>query len=87
MGASIANIVALLSKDLLLLVGISILLGSPIAWYFAQQWLKDFAFHIAIEWWMFAAAGGLAIAFALLTLSYQAIRAAIVNPVDSLRNE
>ena len=87
LGASISNIVALLSKDLLLLVGISILLGSPIAWYFAQQWLKDFAFHIAIEWWMFAAAGGLAIAFALLTLSYQAIRAAIVNPVDSLRNE
>lgn len=87
LGASMLNIVGLLSKDLLLLVLISIALGSPIAWYFGQQWLKDFAFHIHIQWWMFVLAGVMAIGIALLTVSYQAIRAAVVNPVDSLRNE
>lgn len=87
LGASMLHIVSLLSKDLLLLVLISIALGSPIAWYFGQQWLKDFAFHIRIEWWMFVLAGAMAIVLALLTISYQAIRAAVVNPVDSLRNE
>lgn len=87
LGASMFNIIGLLSKDLLLLVLISIALGSPIAWYFGQQWLKDFAFHIHIQWWMFVLAGMMAIGIALLTVSYQAIRAAVVNPVDSLRNE
>lgn len=87
LGASMFNIISLLSKDLLVLVVISIALGSPIAWYFGQQWLKDFAFHINIQWWMFVLAGLMAIGVALLTVSYQAIRAAVVNPVDSLRNE
>lgn len=87
LGASIANIVTLLSKDLLVLVMIAIALGSPIAWYFTNQWLADFAYRIDIQWWMFAIAGVAAIGVALLTISLQAVRAAVANPVESLKNE
>jgi len=87
LGASMANIVTLLSKDLLILVIIAIALGSPIAWYFTNQWLEDFAYRITIQWWMFALAGMAAVAIALLTVSFQAVRAAVANPVHSLRSE
>ena len=87
LGASVSQIVGLLSKDFLILVFISILIASPIAYYFMQKWLQDFAFRIEISWWIFALAGAVALLIALLTVSYQAIRAALANPVKSLRTE
>lgn len=87
LGASIPDIVTLLSKDLLLLVLVAIVLGSPLAWYFTKQWLTDFAYRIDVSCWMFALAGVAAVAVALLTISLQAIRAAVANPVESLRSE
>lgn len=87
LGASVASIVALLSKDFLKLVLIAILLASPIAWYAMNRWLSDFAYRVDISWWVFALAGLLAIGIALLTVSFQSIRAALVNPVKSLRSE
>ena len=87
LGASVQGIVALLSKDFIKLVLIAILIASPLAWYFMNGWLKDFAYHISIQWWVFAATGLLAIIIALLTVSYQSIRAALMNPVESLRSE
>jgi len=85
LGASVGNIINMLSRDFVKLVGIAILIASPIAWYAMNHWLADFAYRIDIEWWMFALAGLVAVAVALLTVSLQAIRAAIANPVDSLR--
>ncbi|MEZ0483005.1 ABC transporter permease [Fibrella aquatica] len=87
LGASVASIVTLLSQDLLKLVLIAILLASPIAWYAMHRWLQDFAYKIDIEWWMFALAGTSAIAIALVTVSFQSIKAALMNPVKSLRTE
>ncbi len=87
LGASVSQIVGLLSKDFLKLVLISILIASPIAYYFMHKWLQDFAFRIEISWWIFALAGVLALLIALFTVSYQAIKAAVANPVKSLRTE
>lgn len=87
LGASVTSIVALLSKDFLRLVLIAIVIASPIAWYVMNKWLQDFAYKVTIEWWVFALAGTLAIAIALLTVSFQSIKAALVNPVKSLRSE
>ncbi len=87
LGASVMNITTLLSKDFLILVVISILIASPIAYYFMHQWLQDFAYRINISWWMFVLAGVLSLVIALLTVSFQAIRAAMANPVKSLRTE
>ena len=87
LGASVTNIVAMLSKDFLKLVVISALLAFPIAWWAMNNWLQDFAYHINISWWIFLAAGSLAVLIALLTISFQAIKAALTNPVKSLRSE
>ncbi|GAB3963995.1 ABC transporter permease [Spirosoma terrae] len=87
LGASVGSIVTLLSKDFLKLVAISILIASPIAWYAMNQWLNDFAYKIDIEWWMFAVAGLVAVGIALLTVSFQSVKAALTNPVKSLRSE
>jgi len=87
LGASVTSLVALLSGDFLKLVAIAIVLASPLAWWGVQQWLQQFAYRIDIEVWVFALAGGLAIGIALLTVSFQAIRAALANPVRSLRSE
>jgi putative ABC transport system permease protein len=87
LGASVGNIIGLLSRDFIKLVLISILFGSPVAWYAMNAWLADFAFHITISWWMFVAAGFLAIGIALLTVSFQSIKAALMNPVKSLKSE
>lgn len=87
LGASITSIVALLSKDFIKLVLIAFLIATPIAYYFMSQWLQDFAYRIELHWWMFALAGFAAISIALLTVSFQSIRAALANPVNSLRNE
>ncbi|WP_028298025.1 ABC transporter permease [Olivibacter sitiensis] len=87
LGASVSGIATLLTKDFVKLVLIAIIIASPIAWWAMSKWLEDFAYRIDIEWWMFALAGFAAIVIALLTVSGQAIRAAIANPVDSLRDE
>jgi putative ABC transport system permease protein len=87
LGASVSSIVGLLSKDFLKLVLIAIVIASPIAGYVMNQWLRDFAYKIDIEWWIFALAGLLAIGIALLTVSFQSIKAALMNPVTSLRSE
>ena len=82
-----SQIVRLLSKDFLKLVLIAIVIASPIAYYFMDKWLQDFAYKITISWWIFALAGVTAVAIALFTVSYQAIKAAVANPVKSLRTE
>lgn len=87
LGASVGGLVSLLSKDFLLLVGTAIIIASPLAWYIMNNWLQDFAYRININWWMFFMAGIIAIAIALITISFQAIKAAIANPVKSLRSE
>jgi putative ABC transport system permease protein len=87
LGASVLSIVGLLSKDFLKLVLIAILLASPLAWYAMNRWLQDFAYRVEVSWWVFALAGSLAVGIALLTVSFQSIRAALVNPVKSLRSE
>ncbi len=87
LGATEQNIVMLLSKDFVKLVLVAILIASPIAWYFMHQWLQDFAYRINISWWIFALAGASAIAIALITVSFHAIKAAMRNPVRNLRTE
>jgi putative ABC transport system permease protein len=87
LGATVTDIVAMLSKDFLWLVVLAIVIASPVAWYFMHKWLQDFAYRIPISWWIFAIAGACAVGVALLTVSYRAFRAATANPVDSLRTE
>jgi len=87
LGASVANIVILISKDFILLVVIALIIASPIAWFIMHRWLQDFAYRIDISWWIFLLAGSLAVFIALATISYQAIKAAVANPVKSLRTE
>jgi putative ABC transport system permease protein len=87
LGASVAGIATLLSKDFLKLVLISIVIASPIAWFLMHKWLEDFAYRISIGWWVFAIVGFVAVLIALLTVSFQAIKAAVANPVKSLRTE
>jgi putative ABC transport system permease protein len=77
----------LLSKDFLLLVLISLLIATPVAWYGMNQWLQNYAFRTEITWWIFAFSGLIAITIAIVTVSFQAIKAAISNPVESLRSE
>jgi putative ABC transport system permease protein len=86
-GATVANVVALLSKDFVRLVLLANLIAWPVAWFAMNKWLQNFAYRIDIGWWVFVLAGGLALVIALLTVSTQAIRAALANPVDSLRYE
>ncbi len=87
LGASVTNIVALLSKDFMKLVGISIIIASPIAWFIMNKWLEEFAYRIHISWLVFVITTFIAIVIALATISFQAIKAAIANPVESLRTE
>ena len=87
LGASVSNIVIMLSKDFAKLVLIASVFAIPLAWWAMNKWLQDFAYRINIGWWVFAAAGILALMIALLTVSSQAIKAAIANPVKSLRTE
>jgi putative ABC transport system permease protein len=77
----------LLTKDFLKLVVISLIIASPLAWWIMNNWLQDFAYRIYISWWMFVLAGLIAIVIAMITVSSQAIKAAIANPVKSLRTE
>jgi putative ABC transport system permease protein len=87
LGASVSNIVGLLSKDFLKLVLIAFVIASPLSWFAMHQWLEGFAYRIPIGWWVFAIAGVAAIGIAFATISFQAIKAALANPVKSLRTE
>ncbi|HYJ37061.1 MAG TPA: ABC transporter permease [Chitinophagaceae bacterium] len=87
LGATVSNVVALLSKDFLRLVGIASVIAFPLAYWAMFNWLQDFAYRVSISWWVFIAAGVLALVIALATVSFQAVKAAIMNPVKSLRTE
>ena len=87
LGASVQSIVRLLSKDFLVLVFIAFLIACPLAWYGMNKWLQDFAYKVDISWLVFLIAGAVALVIALATVSFQAIKAAIANPVNSLRTE
>jgi ABC-type antimicrobial peptide transport system permease subunit len=86
-GASVTNIVAILSKDFVGLVIIAFLIASPIAWWAANKWMENFAYRTSMSWWVFAISGALMILISLITLSVQIIKAAMANPVKSLRTE
>ncbi|MCF0057939.1 ABC transporter permease [Dyadobacter sp. CY356] len=87
LGASVTSVVALLSKDFFKLVFISILLATPVAWYLMHQWLQDFSERIEIAWWVFALAGLMAMVITIFTVSFQSIKAALMNPVKSLKTD
>ena len=87
LGASVSNVALILSKEFLLLVILSNVIAWPVAYFFMNKWLQDFAYRINIVWWMFVLSGGIALLIALLTVSFQAIKAATTNPVKSLRYE
>jgi NADH:ubiquinone oxidoreductase subunit K len=87
LGASVPGIAGLLSKDFLQLVLLSCLIAFPLAWWAMNSWLQDFQYRISIHWWVFVAAAVLAILIALITISFQAVKAALTNPVKSLRTE
>lgn len=87
LGASVAGIATLLSKDFLKLVIVSFVIAAPISWWAMNAWLQDYNYRVSIEWWVFAMAGFLSVIIAIITVSYQAIKAAVANPVRSLRTE
>ncbi len=87
LGATVSSVVYLFSKEFIILIGIAFAIATPIAWYFMHKWLQDYAYRINISWWLFIAGGIASIAIALITVSFQAIKAAVANPVKSLRTE
>lgn len=87
LGASIGSLIALSLKDFLKLVLVAIVIASPISWYAMNKWLQNFEFKIEIKWWIFALTGILMAAIALITVSFQSIKAALMNPVKSLKSE
>jgi putative ABC transport system permease protein len=87
LGANVPGIVALLSKEFAKLIILAAIVAFPLAWWFMNDWLKDFAYRVSINWWVFVLAGFSALIIALMTISIQSIKAAIANPVKSLRTE
>ncbi len=87
LGASVSDITTMLSKDFLKLIVLAMVIASPLTWFVMNTWLRDFAYRINISWWIFFAAGAIALLIALITVSFQAIKAALTNPVTSLRSE
>jgi ABC-type antimicrobial peptide transport system permease subunit len=87
LGASVGSIVTLLSKDFLKLVALGILIASPVAWYALHKWLEAFAYKINVGWWIFLFSGSLVVIIAFFTISFQSVRAALMNPAKSLRSE
>jgi ABC-type antimicrobial peptide transport system permease subunit len=87
LGASAGSIVYLFSKEFIILIAIAFVIATPIAWYFMHQWLQDYAYRIDVSWMIFLVSGIIAIVIALMTISFQAIKAAMANPVKSLRSE
>jgi putative ABC transport system permease protein len=87
LGASVGNITGMLSKDFLKLVLIASVIAFPVAWWAMHKWLEDFAYRVNISWWIFLVSGMIALVIAIVTVSFQAIKAAMANPVKSLRTE
>ncbi|MBK8191691.1 MAG: FtsX-like permease family protein [Lewinellaceae bacterium] len=87
MGAGVGGVVGMLSRDFMLLVGIAFVLATPVAWWAMHNWLGNFAYHVPLDWWVFPVAGALAAAVAFLTVGVQCVKAALANPVESLRSE
>jgi len=87
LGASVNSLFTLLSKEFLWLVIIAFLISAPLAWWIMNKWLQNFAYRTTISWWVFATAGLLTLGIALITVSFQSVKAAIANPVKSLRTE
>jgi putative ABC transport system permease protein len=87
LGASVNNLVAMLSKDFLKLVIIAAMIAFPVAWYAMSQWLQDFAYPTTMNWWIFGGGAGITLVIALATVSFQSVKAALMNPVNSLRSE
>jgi putative ABC transport system permease protein len=87
LGANISSIILLISRDFLWLIIIAAAIASPIAWYLSDKWLQDFAYRISIHWWIFVAAGAASLIVAGVTVSIQSLKAALANPVESLRSE
>lgn len=87
LGASSGSITAMLSAQFLKLVTISVLIAIPVTWYAMHRWLQEFAYRIEIQWWVFVLAGALALTVAFITVSFQTVKAALTNPVKSLRSE
>ena len=87
LGASVTSLIRLLSKEFIVLIVTAFVIATPVAWFFMNKWLRDFAYRININWWIFLVTGVLAIMIALITVGFQAIKAAVANPVKSLRTE
>jgi len=87
LGASISSLFTLLSSEFLILVVIALLIASPIAWYATGKWLQGFAYRTPVQWWMFALSGVIIVFIALITVSFQSVKAALINPIKSLRSE
>jgi putative ABC transport system permease protein len=87
LGASVTSLIRLLSKEFIVLILTAFVIATPVAWYFMSKWLRDFAYRININWWIFLVTGVLALIIALITVGFQAIKAAVANPVKSLRTE
>jgi putative ABC transport system permease protein len=87
LGATIGSIVSLISREFILLVGFAIVIAVPVAWWGMSTWLQSFAYRIEPEWWMFAVSGMVALVIALFTVSFQSVRAALMNPAKTLRTE
>lgn len=87
LGASVSGIVALIARDFLKLVIMAILIATPVAWYMMHAWLQDFAYHVNVQWWVFVLAGVAAVVIAFVTISFQSVKAALMNPVKSLKTE
>ncbi len=86
LGATASNIVYLFSKEFVLLITIAFVIATPLAWYFMNQWLQNYPFRIELNWWLFIIGGVMSVVIALVTVSFQAIKAAVANPVKSLRD-
>lgn len=87
LGAGVADITGMISRDFVILVGIALVIASPVAYYFMHEWLMDYAYNVGIGWWVFVLAGAGAVGIALVTVGFHAVRAALVSPVKSLRSE
>lgn len=87
LGASVNQLVALFAKDFLKLIFIAFVIASPLAWYAMNKWMESFAYKTAISWWIFVAAGSVSLLIAFIIMSYEAFKAALTNPVRSLRSE
>jgi putative ABC transport system permease protein len=87
LGASVTSVTGMLAKEFVRLVLLAVLIASPVGWYFMHRWLQDFAYRSTISWWIFPVAGAFALLIAVMTISVQAVKAALANPVRSLRTE